>query len=81
MNEEGVERRERERERGVLQKGDAVSGNARRRRHLLNEAYVGGGVPRNGNAGRAQLAPFLFSSIIFIPLSSFGRDKRSSKEP
>ena len=72
MKEEGVELRE----RGVLQKGDAVSGNAPRRRlrHLLNEGNVGGGAPRNGNAGKAQLAPFLFSSI-FIFFSSLAHKK------
>ena len=34
--------------------------------------------PKNGNAGKAQLAPFLFSSI-FFSFSSYGRDIRSSK--
>ena len=64
MNEEGVElRRE---ERGVSEKGDAVTSNARRRPppHLLNEADVGlweGGAPRNGSArgrGRGSIGPF-----------------------
>ena len=58
MNEEGVElRRE---ERGVSEKGDAVTSNARRRPppHLLNEADVGG-APRNGSArGRGSIGPF-----------------------
>ena len=60
MNEEGVElRRE---ERGVSEKGDAVTSNARRRPppHLLNEADVGGRRAKKWERARerpARLAP------------------------
>ena len=72
MNEEGVElRRE---ERGVSEKGDAVTSNARRRPppHLLNEADVGG-APRNGSArageaGSIGPSPVLASSIFMLVL-------------
>ena len=55
MNEEGVElRRE---ERGVSEKGDAVTSNARRRPppHLLNEADVGGRRAKKWERARERL--------------------------
>ena len=54
MNEEGVElRRE---ERGVSEKGDAVTSNAHRRPppHLLNEADVGGRRAKKWERARAR---------------------------
>ena len=81
MNEEGVEFVERG--GGALQKGDADASNARnalrrRRRHLLNEAHVGGGAPRNGNAGKARSAPFLSSSIFISFFKFWTRQKKLS---
>ena len=72
MNEEGVElRRE---ERGVSEKGDAVTSNAHRRPppHLLNEADVGGRRAKKWERARGRSSigpsPVLASSIFMLVL-------------